>query len=703
MKKLLTLFYFLLPIFVFGQTPTERQVLNSGTPITRLPYAGTTTVSATDTTIVFRNGVWVKTTTGAIGSTAPASSPTITLTGDASTPAMTSGTYTATLATVATPTTVGTSSSVPTFSVSAKGLVNTASNIPIAIAESQVTNLTSDLSGKVATTTSLTINGVTQDLSTSRSYSVATGSSQWVTATSPTTAITYTAGVVGVGTMTVNAALSIANTNTAIPTALFTGAGTTSASGFGLKVHNSSGTNNALMVRNDGFIGMGIAAPTAKLHLKAHSSLVTDEAFWVTDASGNLLFNIDNAGGVVIGNNYGYNPSSGNEPMLYVTGGNTQMKGRTTSHSQTAAMMQNSAGTQLAKFYCDNYIELSTNVVVTHDSSGDGSIQLGKFANPYILPSYVNGMSQECGMGIAVQGSNLYNTNQAYAGQNLYFFNGAVTQKQAYGYGYYVTQTIDTTSGTFFWRPSSDGNPYGMNGIGGTVESKNNKAGNFGISNQVFGSKAQNVGTFNAVGGPGTFVATVNHTSGADANTRLSQCVGTLNLVNRGKHLVGFYGQLNHQNPDTTVSAVFYGNSANTKYNLLTGRDTNGTRYEINYSGVQITHNLPATYTASATLDVDSIFKGAISVTAGTVTLTLPTGTNLGTKFNSTSLGHTVFSFTVKNSSGNNCTIAVNTDVTVSTYPTTPDANELIIATGHVGQWQLISSNGTTWEIKRIQ
>lgn len=69
MKRLLILLLFV-PTFIWGQTtPTERQVLSSGTAITRLPVASTPTVSSSDTIVVFKNGAWVKTSAGAISST----------------------------------------------------------------------------------------------------------------------------------------------------------------------------------------------------------------------------------------------------------------------------------------------------------------------------------------------------------------------------------------------------------------------------------------------------------------------------------------------------------------------------------------------------------------------------------------------------------------------------------------------------------
>ena len=75
MKKIFLLVF--LPIISFGQTtPTMRQVANSGTTTTKLPAIATATVSATDTVMVFKNGIWQKTKVSAIPATQ-----TITITG----------------------------------------------------------------------------------------------------------------------------------------------------------------------------------------------------------------------------------------------------------------------------------------------------------------------------------------------------------------------------------------------------------------------------------------------------------------------------------------------------------------------------------------------------------------------------------------------------------------------------------------------
>src|SRR3972149_5397076 len=68
MKKLLTLLG-LIPILIFGQKPTMRQVASAGTAITKLPSASTATIAATDTMMVFKGGVWVEAKMGVIAPT----------------------------------------------------------------------------------------------------------------------------------------------------------------------------------------------------------------------------------------------------------------------------------------------------------------------------------------------------------------------------------------------------------------------------------------------------------------------------------------------------------------------------------------------------------------------------------------------------------------------------------------------------------
>jgi len=55
-------------------------------------------------------------------------------------------------------------------------------------------------------------------------------------------------------------------TNSPSATGHFLGSGTTSST-YGLQIHNSTGSNNALVVRDDGNVGMNTTTPSAKLHV----------------------------------------------------------------------------------------------------------------------------------------------------------------------------------------------------------------------------------------------------------------------------------------------------------------------------------------------------------------------------------------------------------------------------------------------------
>ena len=69
LKSLLIISLLVINTNIWSQssTPTMRQVTGAGTAITRLPATSTATVSATDTMMVFKGGVWQKTTVGSGG------------------------------------------------------------------------------------------------------------------------------------------------------------------------------------------------------------------------------------------------------------------------------------------------------------------------------------------------------------------------------------------------------------------------------------------------------------------------------------------------------------------------------------------------------------------------------------------------------------------------------------------------------------
>lgn len=85
-------------------------------------------------------------------------------------------------------------------------------------------------------------------------------------------------------TLRFNAAVGINVAPSSSVTHLINGFGATSAT-YGLKVHNSTGTNNALMVRDDGNVGIGTSTPVGKLHIN-QATTNTNVQRLVTDFAG---------------------------------------------------------------------------------------------------------------------------------------------------------------------------------------------------------------------------------------------------------------------------------------------------------------------------------------------------------------------------------------------------------------------------------
>ena len=118
--------------------------------------------------------------------------------------------------------------------------------------------------------------GINLNLSATKQFSTgALATQREVLFQAPTYGFVLASTITTAATVAISAA-PIAGTNTTIttPLALWVQSGETRLVGsgtgtttYGLQVHNSSGTNNALVVRDDGFIGMGTSAPAGKLQV----------------------------------------------------------------------------------------------------------------------------------------------------------------------------------------------------------------------------------------------------------------------------------------------------------------------------------------------------------------------------------------------------------------------------------------------------
>jgi trimeric autotransporter adhesin len=124
------------------------------------------------------------------------------------------------------------------------------------------------------------------------------------------------------------------------------GFGTTSAT-YGLKVQNSTGTNNALIVRDDGTVGVGTASPTAGVHivttstgipLKASVGNVAGVNIADFQLNGTSLFTINSSGWMNLSTAAGAQNSSFTTNFNIGSGGGANI----TSESKTLAVGSNS-------------------------------------------------------------------------------------------------------------------------------------------------------------------------------------------------------------------------------------------------------------------------------------------------------------------------------------------------------------------------
>mgnify|MGYP001616378148 CR=1 FL=1 len=90
----------------------------------------------------------------------------------------------------------------------------------------------------------------------------------------------------------------------------------------------------------------------------------------------------------------------------------------------------------------------------------------------------------------------------------------------------------------------------------------------------------------------------------------------------------------------------------------------------ISFTKQTIQHRTATTYTVSAAVSAAELAKGLLTVTTATVTLTLPTATDIGTQIGAAA--GTTFDFVVKNSSFDGlCTVAVGSGIVASGFPAT--------------------------------
>jgi hypothetical protein len=104
------------------------------------------------------------------------------------------------------------------------------------------------------------------------------------------TAPNYLAGNTSIGTITPSARLHVVSSSNTNST-------------WTAQFHNSSGTNNALMIRDDGNVGIGTSGTTARLVVRGSGSTIATAALLVQNSGGTDLFVVEDDGTVGVGTN----------------------------------------------------------------------------------------------------------------------------------------------------------------------------------------------------------------------------------------------------------------------------------------------------------------------------------------------------------------------------------------------------------------
>lgn len=266
---------------------------------------------------------------------------------------------------------------------------------PVALTQSQVTNLTTDLAAKVPTARTLTINGVTFDLSANRSWTTPAGTVTGVTASAPLASsggATPNISLTGIvpsangGTGVANAGTLTNASNTTI-----TGGGTLGLGGFTLTAP-ATGTAALLATANVFTIPQTVQGSTnaRQLIVKANSTQsLTNPLFQLQNSSGTALLSItsNDATNVYIGvgagvsNSGTQNAAMGNGALGGASSGSGNFAlGSSALANATTCDANVAIGTDAGRYGTS----MSSNMLIGNEAglqlSGNNNVMIGRYA-----------------------------------------------------------------------------------------------------------------------------------------------------------------------------------------------------------------------------------------------------------------------------------------------------------------------------------
>ena len=218
--------------------------------------------------------------------------------------------------------------------------------------------------------------------------------------------------------------------------------------------------------------------------------------------------------------------------------------------------------------------------------------------------------------------------------------------------------------------------------------------GNFTVGSSTFSVTATNgnttVGGTLGVAGLLSPAAAINNSAGT---------VGAPAYSFTGQTDMGFY-KITSTQLGTSVSGTLVGgwNASGLFTSTITEQLTGS---GITFAKQTIQLRTAATYTVDSTITAASLAKGLLVISSGTVTLTLPTATNIGTQLGATA--GTTFDFVLQNSgTAGTATIAVNTGVVASGFPATNTLTLANSATIGIATFRLTFISATEATLTRI-